>query len=193
MKRILFPVLLIAASAVLLGIGAVACGDDDDDDDAGTATATGSTDGESPLVDYLTEVNDIENSVTTATNAIGDQSEDAFSDPARARQALSAAIDAAEAAVASLKALEPVPETAQDEHDALVSSGEALVEVVQGLNDELQGMSAGAAFDQFADDAQAADSDLSNAINAGVDACEAMSQLATDNDVEHIECPERVE
>jgi hypothetical protein len=97
--------LLIAASVVLLGIGAVACGDDDDDDDdGGPATATGSG---NELVDYLTKVNDIENSITTATNAIGEQSEEAFSDPAKARQALSAAVDAAESAVTALNALDP--------------------------------------------------------------------------------------
>ena len=190
MKRILFPLLLIAASVVLLGIGAVACGDDDDDDDdGGAATATGSG---NELVDYLTEVNDIENSITTATNAIGEQSEEAFSDPAKARQALSAAVDAAESAVTALNALEP-PETAQDEHDALVAAGEDIAAAANAIIDDLQGMTAGPAFDTLAEDAQSPDSDLSKAINAGVDACEAMQELATANDVEHIECPDRIE
>lgn len=186
MKRILFPMLLIAASVVLLGIGAVACGDDDDDDDdGGTATTL-------PIVAYLTEVNDIENSITTATNAIGEQSEEAFSDPAKARQALSAAVDAAESAVTALNALDP-PETAQDEHDALVAAGEDIAAAANVIIDDLQGMTAGPAFDTLAEEAQSVDSDLSKAINAGVDACEAMQELATANDVEHIECPDRVE
>ena len=191
MKRILVPMLLIAASVVLLGIGAVACGDDDDDDDDGGApTATGSG---NELVDYLTEVNDIENGVTTATNAIGEQSEEAFSDPAKARQALSAAVDAAESAVTALNALDP-PETAQDEHDALVAAGEDIAAAANAIIDDLQGMQAGdASFDTLAEEAQSVDSDLSKAINAGVDACEAMQELATANDVEHIECPDRIE
>ncbi len=192
MKRILFPLLAIATSVLLLGVGAVACGDDDDDDDGGTATTTGGAAGEMTLVDYLTEVNDIENGVTTATDAIGEQSEEAFSDPARARQALSAAADVGESAVASLQALDP-PETAQDEHDALIAAGEDLVAAVNALIADLQTLQAGPAFDTFAEDAQAPDSDLSKAINAGVDACEDMQKLASDNDVEHIECPERVE
>ncbi len=187
MKRILFPVLLIAASVVLLGIGAVACGDDDDDDGGATATPS-----KNAMVDYLTEVNDIENGVTTATNAIGEQSEDAFSDPARARQALSAASDVGESAVASLNALDPPP-TAKDEHDALVKAGEDLVTAVKALIADLQGLQAGPAFDTFAKDAKSPNSDLSKAINSGVDACEAMQKLASDNGVEHIECPARVQ
>ena len=54
-------------------------------------------------------------------------------------------------------------------------------------------MQSGPAFDTLANDARSPNSDLSKAINAGVDACEAMQKLATDNGVEHIECPDRVQ
>jgi hypothetical protein len=171
----------------------VACGDDDEGSDGnGGATTTAGADGESPLVEYLTEVNDIENSLTAGIDAVGEQSQNAFDDPARARTSLSAALDAGESAVASLDALEP-PETAQDEHDALLAAGEDLVAAVNALLEELQGLQAGPEFDTFAEEAQSPDSELSQAINAGVEACEKMQKLATDNAVQHIECPERVE
>lgn len=190
MKRILFPA-LIAGLALLFGAGAVACGDDDDDGAATDAPATDAPDGDGELTleAYLTEVNDIEDGVTIATDDIGDRSEQAFSDPPQARQSLSAAADVGESAVASLQALTP-PAEAQDQHDALIAAGEDLVAAVSDLSAAAQGLQAGAAFDTFAADAQAADSELSQAINALSAACDDMQQLATDNSVDiTLECP----
>jgi hypothetical protein len=185
MKRILFPLPLVAASVLLLTLGMVGCGDDDDGGgDGGGATTPAGT--------ALTEVNDIENSFTKGIDAVGEQSQTAFDDPAKARQALSAALDAGEAAVTALDSLEP-PETAQDEHDGLIGAGEDLVAAVNALLEDLQGLQAGPEFDAFAEEAQSPESELSQAINAGVDACIAMQELATANAVEHIECPEKVE
>lgn len=181
MKRILFPLLLIMVSA-LLGMGAVACGDDDDDDDdgGGAATATGNGGGATTLGVYLRELNEIQEGVTEATDAIGEQADQAFSDPARARQSLSAAIDVAESAVTSLEDLNP-PDEAVSAHEALIEAGNNLATVSQDYQDQLQGMQPGPAFDTFADDALADDSELSQAIDGMIDACNAMEEVSTEN------------
>lgn len=176
MKRFRFPLLLIAASVLLLGMVAVACGDDDDDDgdDGGSATATGDGNGSVALGAYLKDVNDIQEDVSTATDSIG---EEAFSDPARARQALSAAIDVAESAATALGALDVAPE-ATSEHERLITAGENLAAVAQSVSDEMQGMEPGAEFDAFAEDVQAPGSELSDALDEMVAACEAMEALS---------------
>ncbi len=190
MKRIRFPLVLFAASALLLGIGAVACGDDDDDgNDGGTATSTGG--GTTTLGAYLKDVNDVQEGVSTATDVIGEQSDTAFSDPAKARQSLSAAIDVADSAVTALKALDP-PDEAKSEHEALIAAGENLVKVAQKLSDELQGMQPGAAFDTLAKDAQAPGSELSAAIDKMVSACEAMQSVSEEYKTSvSLSCPAR--
>lgn len=176
MKRFRFPLLLIAASALLLGIGAVACGDDDDDDgdDGGTATATGEGNGSVSIGAYLNNVNDIQEGVSTATNNIGDE---VFSDPARARQAMSAAIDVADSAATALGALD-VPDEFVSEHERLIAAGENLVAVAQDVSDQMQGMTPGSEFDAFAEDVQAPGSELSDALEEMVAACDAMEALS---------------
>ena len=175
MKRFRFPLLLIAASVLLVGMAAVACGDDDDDDgDDGGATATGDGNGSVTLGAYLKDVNDIQEGVSTATDNIG---EEVFSDPARARQALSAAIDVADSAATALQALD-VPDEAVSEHERLIAAGENLVTVAESVSDEMQGMEPGAEFDAFAEDVQAPGSELSDALDEMVAACEAMEALS---------------
>ncbi len=179
MKRVLFPGLLLGVLVLLLGIGAVACGDDDDDDDGGggAATSTQGGDGATTLGAYLREVNDIQEGVSEATDVIGEQSQEAFSDPPKARQSLSAAIDVADSAVTALKALNP-PDEAISEHEALIAAGENLVAVAETLSGELQNLQPGPAFDTWAEDAQAPGSDLSNAIDEMVSACDALESVS---------------
>jgi hypothetical protein len=177
MKRILFPAILIATLALLLGIGVVACGDDDDDDDGGTATSTAAGDGATSLGAYLREVNDIQEGVSEATDSIG---EEVWDDPPRARQALSAAIDVAESAVTALEALNP-PDEAVSAHQGLISAGDNLVAVATDYYDQLQDLQAGPAFDTFAEDAQASDSELSQALDEMVTACASMEEVSTEN------------
>lgn len=177
MKRIPLPLLLIAASAVLMGIGAVACGGDSDDgDDSGAATATPNGGGTAILAAYLTEVTEVQEGVSAATDTMG---EEVFSDPELARQSLSAAIDLAESSVAALEAMDP-PDDAMSAHEALLAAGKNLVADIQVLFDELQGMEDGAAFDALAADTQAPGSELSKAIDELVSACEGLQALSAE-------------
>ena len=169
--------LLIAASALLLGIGAVACGDDDDDDGGNGGSPTS---GSVSAGAYLREVNDIQEGVSTATDAIGEQSDQAFSDPAKARQSLSAAVDVADSAVTALKALD-VPSDVSAEHARLIAAGQKLVTVATGLIAQLQGMQPGPAFDTLSANAQADDSQLSKAIDEMVNACKGLQLWSEEN------------
>jgi hypothetical protein len=189
MRGKLFPALLIAALTLLLAL-VVACGDDDDDDDDGGTEPTGSPEAgeELTLDEYLAEVNEIQEGVTQATDAVGENAQDAFSDPTAARQALTSASQIGEAAVTSLQALTP-PAEAQDAHDGLISAGENLVSEVDTLSTDLQAIEPGAEFDEWAADAQAPDSELSQAINGMADACEEVAGLG---DVD-LSCPAKVE
>jgi hypothetical protein len=181
MKRFL-PLPVFALLILLIGVLMVACGDDDEGDGGGedTAAATDGGGGATSLGAYLREVNDVQEGVSAATDDIGEDSQQAFSDPARARQAMSAAIDVAESAVTALEAIDP-PEEASTAHANLIAAGENLVDVATALSAELQGMSAGAEFDAFAEEAQAEGSDLSNAIDEMVTACEALQIISEEN------------
>lgn len=142
---------------------------------------------------YLTEVDEIQGGVTMAADSVGDQSQQAFSDPNMAFQAMSSAVDIGESAVASLQGLTP-PAEAEEAHTNLIAAGEGLVAAVQGVADDVQGMEAGPEFDAYAEEAQAPDSDLSMAVNEMADACEAVQTLADDNSVAvDLECPARIE
>jgi len=190
MKRTLFPLMLIAASALLLAMGAVACGDDDEGGggDGGATTEPGGGDS-TVLVSYLRELNDIQEGVSDATDTVGEQSEQAFSNPTQARQSLSAAIDVADSAVTALEALD-VPEEASTAHAELIAAGENLVEAATAVNDDLQGVEPGPEFDTLAEEAQAADSELSQAIDRMVQACESMQAVAEENNTNvDLACP----
>ena len=123
MRRKLFPMLLFAALTLLLGL-AIACGDDDDDDDDGgdASPADGGGGEELTLEAYLTEVDEIQSGVTQAADSVGDQAQQAFSDPNMAFQAMSSAVDIGESAVTSLQALTP-PAEAEEAHTNLISRG----------------------------------------------------------------------
>lgn len=188
MKRTLFPFLLIAASVLLLVVGTAACGDDDEGGggDGGATTAGG--DG-TVLVSYLRELNEIQEGVSDATDTVGEQSEQAFSNPTQARQSLSAAIDVADSAVTALEALD-VPEEASAAHAELIAAGENLVDAATAVNSDLQGVEPGAEFDTLAEEAQAPDSELSQAIDRMIQACESMAALAEENNTNvDLACP----
>jgi len=191
MKRTLFPFLLIAASVLLLAVGMAACGDDDGGGggDGGAATTPAGGDGDTVLVSYLRELNEIQEGVSDATDTVGEQSEQAFSNPTQARQSLSAAIDVADSAVTALEALD-VPEEASTAHAELIAAGENLVDAATAVNDDLQGVEPGPEFDTLAEEAQAPDSELSQAIDRMVQACESMQAVAEDNNTNvDLACP----
>lgn len=180
MKRRLFRLAAIAACVLLPGIGAMACGDDDDDaSDGGAATSPAGDGGAATLAPYLQDVSEIQQGVSEAADSIGGPSSNALADPPLARQSLSAAIDLAESSVTALQTLDP-PNEAASEHEALIAAGESLLAVVQALLDEIQDMEAGPAFDALVEDAQAPGSDLSNAIDEVVSACESLRTLAAE-------------
>jgi hypothetical protein len=188
--RLLFPI----ASGLLIAIALVtgACGDDDETDTGGDGATDAPTNGagETSLGTYMAEVDEIQDGVTETIDDIGVRSEQAFSDPARARSALSAAVDVGESAVASLQDLSP-PEEAKAAHEELIAAGENLVEAVQGYADSLTGVEAGPEFDQITQEAEAPGSELSQAIERMRQACQGMVDLAAANDLTvDLSCPE---
>jgi ABC-type transporter Mla subunit MlaD len=187
--KLLFPI----ASGLLVAIAvfALACGDDDETDTGGGgATDAANGAGGSSLATYMTEVDEIQDGVTDATDAIGARSEQSFGDPDRARSALSAAVDVGESAVASLQDLSP-PDEAQAAHDELIAAGENLVEAVQGYADSLTGVEPGPEFDEITAEAESPDSELSRAIERMRQACQEMVDLAAANDLTlDLSCPE---
>jgi ABC-type transporter Mla subunit MlaD len=187
--RLLLPI----TSGVLIAIALIsgACGDDDEKDSGGDGATDAATDGagESSLGTYMAQVDEIQDGVTEATDAIGDRSEQAFGDPARARAALTAAVDVGESAVASLEDLSP-PESAQAAHEELIAADENLVAEAQSFADRLSGVEAGAEFDQITAEAEAPDSELSRAIERMRQACQEMVDLAAANDLTlDLSCP----
>jgi hypothetical protein len=188
--RFLAPIAagLLVTIAFLVG----ACGDDDETDTGGDGATEAATNGagESSLGTYMAEVDEIQDGVTEAVDAIGVQSEQAFSDPPRARSALTAAVDVGESAVSSLQDLSP-PDEAQAAHDELIAAGENLVEAVQGYADSLTGVEAGPEFDEITAEAEGPDSELSRAIERMRQACQEMVDLAAANDLTvDLSCPE---
>ena len=187
--RPLFPI--AAGLLVAMALAAGACGDDEKDS-GGNGATDAATDGagESSLGTYMAEVDEIQDGVTDATDTIGSRSEQAFGDPARARSALTAAIDVGESAVSSLEDLSP-PENAKAAHEELIAAGTNLVEAVQSYQDSLTGVEAGAKFDQITEEAEAPDSALSRAIERMRQACQEMVDLAAANNLTlDLSCPE---
>jgi len=187
--RPLFPI--ASGLLVAMALAAGACGDDEKDS-GGNGATDAATDGagESSLGTYMAEVDEIQAGVTDATDTIGARSEQAFGDPARARSALTAAIDVGESAVSSLEDLSP-PENAKAAHEELIAAGTNLVEAVQSYQDSLTGVEAGPRFDQIMEEAEAPDSALSRAIERMRQACQEMVDLAAANNLTlDLSCPE---
>jgi ABC-type transporter Mla subunit MlaD len=176
-------------SVLIIAFGAIACGDDDEKK---TDTATGgATRGAALSAEaYIGEVNEIQDGVTNAADAVGARSEQAFGDPARARSALTAAADVGESAKTSLEALDP-PSDATAIHEELIAAGEELVAAVQSYSDRLTGAEVGPEFDKITEEAEAPDSDLSKAIERMGEACRAVQAYADENNVQaDLSCPE---
>jgi len=181
------PGLLFPAAVILVAIAltAGACGDDDPKDTGGAGTGT-----ELTVVEYLTEVNEIQDNVTNVTGDIGARSDNAFIDPAAARQAVSAAVDVAQSAVTSLEALDPSV-GAEPAQARMVEAGKALVAAGEDLFDEIRVVEAGPEFDAIVEEAEAADSPINTAINDMIEACELMQLFVDDAQQDfNLNCPD---
>jgi hypothetical protein len=180
---LLFPLAAVILAAIAVTAGA--CGDDDNKDTGGGGTGT-----ELTVVEYLTEVNEIQDNVTEVTGDIGARSDAVFVDPAATRQAVSAAIDVAQSAVTSLEALDPSV-GAEPAHARMVTAGQALVAAGEDLFDELRAVEAGPEFDALAEEVEAADSPLNTAINDMIEACELMQLFVDDAQQDfNLNCPD---
>jgi len=180
--RLLFPLAAVTLAAIALTAGA--CGDDDKKDTGG-----GATDGtELTVAEYLAEVNKIQDNVTEVTGGI--ESDETFIDPAKARAAVSAAVDVAQSAVTSLEALDPSV-GAEPANERMIAAGKALVAAGEDLFDELRIVKAGPEFDRIAEEAQAADSPINKAINDTIEACELMQLFVDDAQQDfNLSCPD---
>jgi len=179
------PGLLFPAAVILVAIAltAEACGDDDPKDTGGAGT-------ELTVVEYLTEVNEIQDNVTAVTGDIGAQSDNAFIDPATARQAVSAAVDVAQSAVTSLEALDPSV-GAEPAQERMLAAGKALVAAGEDLFDQLRIVEAGPEFDAIVEEVEAADSPINTAINDMIEACELMQLFVDDAQQDfNLNCPD---
>jgi hypothetical protein len=181
---LLLPLAAVTLAAIALTAGE--CGDDDNKDTGGGATSGT----ELTVVEYLTEVNEIQDNVTEVTGDIGARSDDIFVDPAAARQSVSAAVDVAQSAVTSLEALDPSV-GAEPAHARMVAAGQALVAAGEDLFDELRVVEAGPEFDAIVEEVEAPDSPINTAINDMIEACELMQLFVDDAQQDfNLNCPE---
>jgi len=160
--------------ALALGVAAAACGDDDDDTNGDGATNAPDAAG------YFTEVDRIQNALTTHLDDIEEQSDEAYGDPQKAQVSLSAARSAGEDALADLDALE-VPAVAADPHADLVAGATALISALDGMIDGLEGIDErGPEYESWLADVAQPDSEYSKAAEQLRSACSGM-QAAVDN------------
>jgi hypothetical protein len=180
------PLIAVASLFVLAG---TACDDDDDDGDGGaTPTASGGADEELTL--YFNDLAAIQGELSEGIELIDEQSQAAFADPAAARQTLSATKTAGEAAMSDLQDLD-VPSEAADAHASLETAGQAYLDAIDGLSNDLQNISGDAEYDAFLAEAQNPESEIQQARADLQTACGEMQTVADDNnvDVAALECP----
>ena len=165
--------------ALALGVAAAACGDDDTNGGANAPDAEA----------YYSDVDRIQNALTEQVDAIGEQSEEAFGDPDKARNSLSAAKSAGESALEDLNALE-APAVAATAHSSLVGASEEMVAAVEGMIADLQGVDAGPDFDDFINSVLQTDTAYTLAAETMREACADMQDAADNSRVDIVfQCP----
>jgi len=186
MKSRLLWIILGAMLVLMLGVAFPSCGDDDDEDGNGAPTGDGEPDAEA----YYQDVDRIQNSLTEQLDAIGEQSEEAFGDPDKARNSLSAAKSAGESALEDLSALE-APSVAATAHANLVTASEEMVAAVEGMIADLQGVEEGPEFDDFINGVLQTDSAYTLAAETMRDACAGMQDAYDNSRLQEIvfQCP----
>ena len=180
----LLPLIAVASLFVL---SVAACSDDDGDDAAPATTAAGGGDEELTL--YFDDLAAIQSELSEGIEIIDEQSQAAFVDPAAARQTLNATKSAGEAALSDLEELD-VPSEAADAHASLESAGQAYLDAIDGLSNDLQDIQAGEEYDAFLAGTEDPNSEIQQARADLQAACDEMQAVADDNNVDvALECP----
>ncbi len=181
--------LVVLAASSLLVLSVAACSDDDDDGDDAAPATTAAGGGDEELTLYFSDLAAIQSELSEGIEIIDEQSQAAFVDPAAARQTLNATKTTGEAALADLKDLD-VPSEANDAHASLETSGQAYLGAIDGLINDLQGIQAGAEYDEFLAGTEDPNSDIQQARTDFRAACDEMQTVADDNNIEvALECP----
>ena len=186
MKSRLLWIILSAIVVLMLGVAAAACGDDDDEDGNGAPTGDGEPDAEA----YYSDVDRIQNRLTTHLADIEEQSNEAYGDPEKAATSLAAATSAGESALADIKALD-VPSVAATAHADLVAAAEAMISALDGMIAGLEGIEGtGPEYTNWLGDIAQTDSEYTQAVNQLREACDGMQDAADNSQVEIvIQCP----